>query len=67
MHVITFKHEHNIGDKVFHATPDGDKGIIINFMYDHKMECVKYNVVFGRTAEDDVWCFEEELSNSKVF
>lgn len=64
---VTISHTFNIGDRVFHSTRDGDEGIIINMTYDFRLNCVKYEVVFGRQSGDDVWCFEEELSESKIF
>lgn len=66
MGTINFIHKFDIGDKVFHATPDGDCGIVIDVSYSFRSG-VRYEVVFGRRGTDNVWCVEEELSDSKVF
>lgn len=57
----------NIGDKVYHATKESDMGIIIDVSFSIRANCVKYEVCFGRFDVDDVWVYEEELSNYKVF
>lgn len=63
----TFDTTYQIGDPIFHATKESDQGIIIDISYSIRNKSVKYNVVFGRMPDDDIWCYEEELSESKVF
>jgi hypothetical protein len=58
---------YNIGDIVYYNAPDGDRGIIIDISFSCRYNSIKYEVVFGREASDNVWCVEEELTNSKVF
>lgn len=57
-----FLHKYEIGQSIYHVTPESDKGIIKDISYSILNNKVLYNVVFGRRAEDDVWCTEEELS-----
>ena len=59
--------KYKIGQHVFHNTPESDKGIIINIAHDFASNSVQYEIAFGRRAEDNVWCNEVELSESKVF
>ena len=57
----------SIGEYVYHAKPDGDKGIIIDINYNVITKSVSYHVIFGRQEDDDVWCDELELSEEKVY
>jgi len=56
-----------IGDHVFHATKESDEGIIINITYNVRQRAIQYEVMFGRMDADDVWCYEEELSDTKRY
>ncbi len=65
--VKSFEHKFNIGQTIYHATPDGDRGIIINIQYSVKDRTVFYKCCFGRKSEDTVWCDELELSEDKIY
>ena len=58
---------YNIADEVYHKTPESGKGIIIDINYSLLTRMYKYNVVFGRAPEDDVWCFGHELCNNQTY
>ena len=62
-----FTPEFEIGQKVYHATPDSDQGIIVDISYSILSRSVRYEVVFGRRGEDDIWCHGHELSENKTF
>lgn len=62
-----YKPKYQIGQHIFHATPESDKGIIVNINHDFVSNVIKYEVAFGRRAEDNIWCDEVELSESKIF
>ena len=62
-----FETVYNIGDEVYYATQESDKGIVIDISYSIRNRSIKYNVVFGRRQDDDIWCYVEELSESKRF
>lgn len=63
----SFNSEFNIGDSVYHATADSDRGIVIDVFYSLRTDLVRYNVVFGRRGEDDGWFWGDELSVEKIF
>jgi hypothetical protein len=63
----TFETKFEYGDEVYHCTPDGDKGIVVDVSYNTRSNSVKYLVAFGRRNEDQVWCDEIELSTDKIF
>lgn len=65
--MYSFNPSYKIGDHVFHATKESDEGIITNITYDVRQRAIKYEVVFGKMDTDDVWCYEEELSETKLF
>lgn len=65
--MIHFEPRFHIGQKVYHATQESDWGIIVNINYNVRERSNKYEVVFGRLNEDNVWCYEDELSENKVF
>jgi len=67
MESISFRTKYNIGDSVYHLTPESDRGIVIDISYSVLNKTVKYEVVFGRNSEDDIWCYEHELNDSKTF
>lgn len=63
----TFESEYCIGDGVYYATPEGEKGIVLDISYSVRKNEVLYRVTFGRNGrEDDVWCLGIELSTDKV-
>ena len=64
---IKFSTKFDIGDSVYHVTPDSPQGVIIDISYSVSKKHYQYNVSFGHEANDTVWCEEVELSESKVF
>jgi hypothetical protein len=65
--MISFTPSYDIGDTVYHATPDGDSGIVIDISYSVRNRHILYKVSYGRRSEDEVLCYEEELSHEKTF
>lgn len=57
----------DIGDSVYHITPESDKGIILDIQYFVYTNTIRYYVTFGRAADAYDWYDESELSTSKVF
>ncbi|MDH4127142.1 MAG: hypothetical protein OEV44_00200 [Spirochaetota bacterium] len=62
--MIQFEPAFKIGQKVYHICSESDKGIIVDITYSVRTKIISYQVIFGRTANDDVWCNEFELSES---
>lgn len=56
--------KYEIGDTVYSI--DGGKGKIVDILHQVRGSHIKYNVIFGRAQEDDIWCFAIELSKEKV-
>lgn len=65
--IVTFEPKFNLNDKVYHITKDSPEGIIIDITYSVSTRRIAYNVIFGPYMDQNVWCVEEELSNSKTF
>lgn len=61
-----FTSEYLIGDTVWYATPEGDKGIVLDISYSVRKQEVMYRVTFGRDSADDTWCLSTELSKERV-
>lgn len=60
-----FNNKYNIGDYVYHNTPDSQKGLIIDVKYSFKNENFRYLVAVGFENEYD--CDEDEITKDKVF
>lgn len=56
----------NIGEKVYHITPESDCGIITNIKYDYLTGLHEYQVTFAPQT-DSLWYYEHELSKSRIF
>lgn len=56
----------NIGDTVYHISPDSPRGLVLNAYYNLRYREWTYLVNFG-LVEDDKICVEEELSLVKSF
>lgn len=56
----------NIGDAVYHVTPDSDKGIVINIKYEYLTSLHEYQVAFSADTES-IWYYEHELTTTKTF
>ncbi len=54
----------DIGEIVYSI--EGDKGKIIDVTHFAKLGIIKYNVVYGRRPEDDIWQLAIELSREKI-
>lgn len=54
-----------IGQEVYHRSPDSDRGIIIDINYSYRTKLYKYLV--SLSVDKSEWCDELELSESKVF
>lgn len=65
--MIEFNPEFQIGDSVYHATSDSDRGIILDITYSLRSGQVRYIVTFGRRSEDEISCLGIELSFDKTF
>lgn len=60
------KNKYNIGDKVYHATPESDQGIVVDWMYTRYAGVYKYYVTWGPNNTEN-WYLDVELSPTKVF
>lgn len=58
--------KYNIGDKVFHITPESDQGVVLNIKYDYLTKLHEYLVTFSAQSES-LWYYEHELSTTKIF
>jgi hypothetical protein len=47
MNQYRFETKYSIGDNIYHATPESDKGIIVDIQYNVLTGLVRYNIVFG--------------------
>lgn len=54
-----------IGQRIFHAAPESEAGIIIDWAYTRSTDMVYYTVALGFNSE--IVCREIELSAEKVF
>ena len=55
----------NIGDTVYHVTPDSERGIIVDISYSYRTNLNKYLVSISFDKSE--WCDEVELSYNKIF
>lgn len=67
MNKTTVEYRYHIGQFMYHNTPESDKGIITDITYSLLTRIVMYKVTFGRRAEDEVLCYEHELTETKTF
>ena len=58
-----FEHKFEIGQRVYHITPESPVGIIIDIKYT-MMHGVLYIVAY--TYNDEATCYEHELSTERV-
>ncbi|WP_019540555.1 hypothetical protein [Proteiniphilum acetatigenes] len=56
----------NIGEKVYHITPDSDQGVVLDCRYSMREGSWSYIVTFGAEKEALLY-YEDELSTSKTF
>lgn len=57
--------EFNIGQKVYHVTPDSPQGIVTDAIYSLLNKRWVYSVAFG--VKEEMECLEFELSTNKTF
>ena len=62
--MVQFKPEFEIGEKVYHITPESEQGIIIDISYLCSKSIVSYLVAIGWNNE--VWALGRELSKTKI-
>lgn len=67
MKTTTFISKYEIGQPIYHVTPESAKGIIVDVSYSTLTDKVLYLVSFGRFSGDQVECYEHELSENKTF
>lgn len=60
------KPRYNIGQQVYHATPESPTGIVLDCIYSVRKNEWEYLVSFGANEESLVY-YEEEVSETKVF
>lgn len=58
--------KYNIGDRVFHITPESDPGVVLNIKYEYLTGLHEYLVTFSAQSES-LWYYEHELSITKTF
>ena len=58
--------KYNIGDAVYHVTPESDKGIVINANYNLLFDLWTYQVSFSPNMESLDY-YEHELQETKTF
>lgn len=63
----SFNHKFNIGQYIYHKTPDSDKGIIIDIHFSVLNGRAQYIVAFGSEADAEARYEEFELSPDKLF
>lgn len=56
----------NIGERIYHITPESDQGVVLNIRYDYLNNLHEYLVTFSATNES-LWYYEHELSKTKVY
>lgn len=60
------KNKFNIGDEVYHITPESDKGVVLDASYSLLYDKWEYKVTFG-VKDNDYWYHEHELQTNKTF
>lgn len=58
--------KYNVGDTVYHVTPESDKGIVINAYYNLLFNLWTYQVTFSPHTESLDY-YEHELQETKTF
>ena len=60
------KPKFEIGERVYHITPESDLGVILDCKYSLREDAWSYIVSFGQ-EKDSLQYYEDELSRTKVF
>ncbi len=58
--------KYNIGQSVYHVTPESDKGVVLDCIYSLRKNQWEYLVTF-RANEQSLIYYEEELSENKIY
>ena len=61
--MISFKTKYQIGDYIYHRTPESEKGLIIDISYSVRKQEINYLVAIG--FNNEVWCLEGEIQSEK--
>ena len=56
----------NIGDRVYHITPESPEGIVIDAKYSLLTQSWEYQVTFGPFTES-LWYYDIELMQNRTF
>ncbi len=67
MNQITIKHKFDVGETVYHITPESPPGIVLEWTYYSYSRKVRYKVVYGHDSNNEVWCDEIELTEDKIY
>ena len=59
------KPKYNIGDKVYHVTPESPVGIILDIIYTYSDDSNDYVVTFSHNEQ--LRCVEHEISLNKAW
>jgi len=64
---MTINYKFDMLSEIFHITPESPKGYIIarKAVTDPYLH-IMYEVSFGWSADDTVWCGEDELTNERA-
>lgn len=65
MNKTTINHIFDVGDEVYHITPDSPKAYILEWLYSSYSQQVKYKIT--SSIDNDLWCYEIELTTEKTF
>jgi len=63
----SFRSKFDKDSYVYHVTDEGRKGKVLDISYSVRHNESRYRVVFGISQSEEIWCDEEELSESPVF
>jgi len=60
------KPKFEIGERVYHITPESDSGVVLDCKYSLREGAWSYIVTFG-PKEESLLYYEDELSRTKIF
>jgi hypothetical protein len=59
------ENKYNIGDRVYHVTPESEVGIVVDWRYSAYSRVYSYLVTWG--IDDTNWYIDVELSDTKIY
>jgi hypothetical protein len=62
--MISFNPKYEIGEKVYHITPESSQGVIIDISYRLSTGIISYLIAIS--WDNEVWALGEELSREKI-